>query len=110
MVLLLVSCTTQLQYLSDTFNPCTTQLQYLGDTFNPNSNPLDVYYDIGDIKVDYKVIGKLTGTNSGFSTLDEIKNDMIKDARNRGAEGILFLHFENYEDSNSVYANLIVYN
>lgn len=88
---------------------CTTQLKYLGDTHEPNPNPVDVYYDVGDIKSDYKVIGKLSGQSQGLRSLDDVKNDMIKDAQKRGADGILFSHFDSFEENHNVFADLIVY-
>lgn len=88
---------------------CYTQLNYLGDTLDPNPNALDVFYDEGDISKDFRVIGKLSGKSQGVRSIEEIKNDMIKDAQRRGADGILFLHFDSFEENHNLYANLIVY-
>jgi hypothetical protein len=87
-----------------------TQLNYLGDTYKTNPESLDVYYDSGDIKRDYRVMGKLSGKNIGIKDLNEIKDDMIAEAQKKGADGILFLHFDTFEESHSVFADLIHYN
>jgi len=88
---------------------CGTQLNYLGDSYSPTTKPIDVFYDLGDIPKDFRVIGKLSGQNQGLRTLEQIKQDMIKEAQKRGAEGILFLHFDSFEMKHDVAANLIVY-
>lgn len=89
---------------------CSPNIHYLGDVFAPTTE-VDVFYDEGDIKNDYRVIGQLSGDNQGFSGngLDEIKAAMIEEAKKRGANGILFLFSDSFDDSHVVKAKLLRY-
>jgi len=46
------------------FMACSPKIQYLGDTHSPNTGKVDVYYDVGDIKKDFRIIGLLTGNTT----------------------------------------------
>lgn len=88
---------------------CAPRMYYLGDNYPPTTS-VDVYYDDGDIEKEYRVIGQLTGNNeTAISNLDDIKEAMIKEAKKRGAEGILFLFADSFENNHSVKASLLVY-
>ncbi|MDF1695849.1 MAG: hypothetical protein P1U56_08465 [Saprospiraceae bacterium] len=88
---------------------CAPRMYYLGDDYPPTSS-VDVYYDDGDISKEYRVIGQLTGNNeSGLSSLDDIKESMIAEAKKRGADGILFLFADSFDDNHSVKASLLIY-
>ena len=90
---------------------CSPTLNYLGDSFPP-TNKIDVYYDEGDIKNDFRVIGQLTGDNSNntFIDLEEVKNGMIEEAKMRGANGIWFLFSDSYDNDHLIKSKLIRYN
>jgi len=75
---------------------CTPKISYLGDTFAPSTD-IKVYYDQGDIKREYKVMGLMTADS--FRSLESIKEEMIQSAKAKGADGILFGGF--YEQPNS---------
>ena len=93
------------------FVACSPNINYLGDTYAPTLGQIDVFYDQGDIEREYKVIGQLQGDNSDnvFITLDEIQAKMIEESKRRGAEGILFLMSDTYNNDHIVRAKLIRY-
>lgn len=76
------------------FMACSPKFKYLGDTFDPNGSKIDVYYDIGDIEKDFKVMGILTAdTQQSFDKSEEnVKKLMIEKAGSKGADGILFIN------------------
>ena len=88
---------------------CAPRIHYLGESLPPKQN-VDVYYDSGDISKAYKVIGQLTGENSaGYVSLDDIRDEMIKSARLRGADAILFLAHNSFEKDHVVHSKLLTY-
>ncbi len=87
---------------------CHPRLYYLGDTYSPTTQ-VDVYYSPNDIALEYKVIGQLTGENQGVVDLDEIKIAMIEETKQRGADGILFVVVDSYDNDYVVKADLIRY-
>ena len=93
-----------------TFVACSPRTHYLGDVY-PVSDHVDVYYDEGDIEKDFKVIGQLTGDNSGntLMNLEKIKESMINEAQLKGADGIWFLFTESFDNNHIVKSKLIKY-
>lgn len=81
-------------FLLVSFIACSPKFKYLGDTYNPNSGKIDVYYDIGDIEKDFKVMGILTAdTQQSFDkSAENVKKLMIEKAGTKGADGILFIN------------------
>lgn len=78
---------------------CSPSFKYLGDSYEPNIGDIDVYYDIGDISKDFKVMGILTANTEesmDISNLndssDKVKESMIKKAATKGADAILFIN------------------
>lgn len=90
---------------------CSPTLNYLGDTFPP-TDYVDVYYDEGDIKNEYRVIGQLTGDNINNSLIDleEVKKGMLEEAKMRGANGILFLFSDSFDNEHIIKSKLLRYN
>lgn len=73
---------------------CAPQMKYLGDTYDAKTGDIDVFYDIGDIDKDFKVMGILTAdTESSLNkSSDHVKNLMIEKAASKGADAILFMN------------------
>lgn len=89
---------------------CSPNINYLGETY-PETTHVDTYYDEGDIKKEFKVIGQLTGDNinSAGLGLDKIKDEMIIEAKLRGADGIWFLFSDSFDNDHVVKAKLLKY-
>lgn len=88
---------------------CSPTLNYLGDNYPPTDN-VDVYYDEGDIKREFKVIGQLTGDNVNTAVnLNDVKNGMIEEAKMRGANGIWFLYSDSFDNDHIIKSKLIRY-
>ncbi len=90
---------------------CSPTMNYLGDTFPP-TNDIDIFYDQGDIKKDYRVIGQLSGDNinNAINSLEKVKSGMIEEAKMRGANGILFLFSDSYDNEHIIKSKLLRYN
>lgn len=95
------------------FVACSPKFNYLGDSYDENKGKVDVYYDIGDIERDFKVMGILTADNqmSLNKSTDNVKNLMIDKARVKGADAILFINIYSTGDSDNtlVESKLIKY-
>lgn len=72
---------------------CSPQINYLGDSYAPSTD-IDVYYDEGDIRKDYKVMGLMTSDNvdNPFASVNKIKDMMIAKAKENGADAIWFIN------------------
>lgn len=89
---------------------CSPKLHYLRDSFPPTTE-IDVFYSRNDIQKKYDVIGKLEGekAQANSSILDEIKEAMIEEAKQKGANGIIFKSPSTWGKSYRVKADLIRY-
>lgn len=100
-------------FLLLTFISCSPKFQYLGDSYDANDGKVDVYYDIGDIERDFKVMGILTADTqqSINKSTENVKNQMIEKAGAKGADAILFINIYGAGDSEStlVESKLIKY-
>ena len=67
---------------------CSSSVYYLGDSF-PKTNTVDIYYAEKDVSKKYKTIGQLTNGKFINYSVETIKNDMIKAAKENGADGII---------------------
>ena len=67
------------------------RVEYVGEAFDPVDN-VEQFFDINDIKRPYKNVGEViavTAENSGRST-QQMQHKMLAEARNNGADAILF--------------------
>lgn len=89
---------------------CAPRLYYLGDEY-PSTSKVDTYFSPEDIEVEFKVIGQLTGRNVelGSQDLNVIKEAMVEEAKKRGANGILFLYADSFDNEHNVKADLLLY-
>ena len=106
---LLASCMVCITVLA-----CGPSIHYLGDSHQPTLE-VDVFYDPDDIGVPYTTIGRMTHDKFINYDANAIKQAMLKTAREKGADGILFLDAYTEwdsvlnEDRLSVQAKLIKY-
>ena len=89
---------------------CSPRLHYLGETYAPTID-VEVYYSPDDIEKEFKVMGQLNGNNSNnsFVDLENIQEAMIDQAKQRGADAILFLYSDIYDEYKNVRADLLIY-
>lgn len=90
---------------------CSPRFTYLGDTYTPNLN-IDVFYDEGDVKRNFEVIGILSGntTQSLEKSIEKAKDKMIAEGGKKGAQGIIFFDIMSIEEDNTIIkAKLIRY-
>jgi len=94
---------------------CSPRIKYLGDDY-PYKAQLDVFYDEQDVERPYAVMGHMTAEMNEFlHQLDEVREAMIQQAKERGADGIIFLgfyeapQFEGDDNRDIVEAKLIRY-
>lgn len=85
------------------FIACAPKFNYLGDTYESKPGDVDVFYDIGDIERDFKVMGILTADTeqSLDKSTENLKKSMIDKAAAKGADGILFINIYTAGTSNN---------
>ena len=86
------------------FNALHAQ-KYFGKSY-PATKTVDEYYDSSDVKKSYTVMGKAE-LKKGFRSLEKAQQKIIKLAKQKGADGIIFyLEEEVYGTSSSSGANV----
>lgn len=92
------------------FASCSPIIYYMGDSY-ASSSSVEVYYDIKEIKKEYKIIGRMVKEVTLRTETD--KRQMINEAKKRGADAIVFsdilLSDKKQSDQVSVKAELIKY-
>ena len=88
-------------------------IHYLGDTY-PASTSIELFYDVKEVKKEYKVMGRMTNDKFMEYDIELIKNKMIEKAKLVGADAVIFydLSAEDIEqvgDGITVKAQLIKY-
>lgn len=88
-------------------------IHYLGESFPPSTS-VEVYYDVKEVKSEYKVIGRMT--NDKFVEYDPalIKKEMLAKAKSVGADAVIFYDLSTEDikgagDGITVKAQLIKY-
>lgn len=81
----------------------------MGDRF-PVTQEIDIYYDEKDIEQEYRVIGlaRNEGDDLEIDNLDAIRTEMIKKAKEVGADAILFISIVENRDGQDYDPNKIV--
>ena len=90
---------------------CTTpNIDYLGNDYEATET-VDVYFSPNDIDEYFTIMGQMNANNENDESLslEDMKESMICEAKERGADAILFLDFETYDDLHYITADLLVY-
>ncbi len=93
---------------------CSPKINYIGDQYPPTSE-VDIYYDMADVQKDFRTMGMLSANNSQntFLSLEDIKSKIIEDAKQRGADAIVFISLvsnnNDVDDQHFIEAKLLKY-
>lgn len=66
---------------------CTTT-QYMGASY-PATEKVDVYFSPSDVKKEYTVMGKIDGKDLIMADFEKIEEDIVKEAKKKGADGVI---------------------
>ena len=77
---------------------CSPFIYYVGDKYPPTST-VDVYYSVKDIRRDYTTMGRMT---KELVLGDQEKKEMVKEAKRKGADGIIFYDIETDAGKSSI--------
>jgi len=69
--------------------------EYYGDNY-PMTSHVDVYWDAGDVKGEYRVIGRAV-TSEGFGDSDDMVASIREEAMKRGAHGVIITEMDSVE-------------
>ena len=89
-------------------------IYFMGDP-SEQTNEIDIYYDVKDVKQEYRTIGSLTHDKFVDYDINLLKELMIRKAKENGGDGIIFMDVivtrENAEDGDrpTVTARVIKY-
>ena len=79
-------------------------LDYAGQSFPPTEH-VDLFYSEANVGREYTVIGELTGTGDQFVSTHKLQDQMVRKAREKGADGVVILGLEHFESgSNTNYS------
>lgn len=67
--------------------------EYVGKTFPPTQS-VDMYFSFDDIDQPYEVMGMIEGHGTEFDSYEHMEEEMVKDAMEKGADGIVFLEMD----------------
>ncbi|GAB4510276.1 MAG: hypothetical protein Tsb004_12810 [Allomuricauda sp.] len=86
-------------------------LTYTGEAEKTiNQQKIEVFYDMGDVKREFKVLGLLNGSNDGnfrvHNSADDIKRSMLLFGQNKGADAILFEDINEFDRGDSYIVRL----
>ena len=68
-------------------------LSYIGNSYEP-TDYVDLYFSVDDIKMEYAVIGHALGADGWQKKQKRIKEALIKDAKENGADAVLITGME----------------
>ena len=68
-------------------------VSYIGNSYEPTNN-VDIYFSADDIKMEYTVIGHALGADGWQKNQKRIKEALIKDAKENGADAVLITGME----------------
>lgn len=68
---------------------CGNQIIYYGRSYSPTQN-VDIYFREADVKESHEVMGKVTLEMSARKSSDKIQQKLLKRAKDKGADAIIF--------------------
>lgn len=74
------------------FISACARVEYVGRSYNPTFQ-VDLYFSKDDIKKDYEVMGRAISHGPDLD-MEELQEALIKEARERGADGIIISDIE----------------
>lgn len=77
---------------------------YIGKSFAPTTN-VDVYFSESDIDKEYEVMGKISEEATEYLPFDKLQQEMIEQAKAKGADGIILGDMEKVETGSSSYSS-----
>lgn len=72
-----------------------TKIDYVGKSYTPTEN-VDIYFSLEDITGSYEVMGHLTATAGDFVGSEKMQEDILKKAREKGADAVVILGLNHY--------------
>ncbi len=80
-------------------NGCA-RVHYVGQSYSPTTD-IDVFYSEHDIQNAYTVIGHATSSGAFLTSNDDIQNNLIKEAREKGADAIIIKDISTFTSSST---------
>jgi len=73
---------------------CSPTINYLGNNYEPSTH-VEIFFNENDIEKEYKTMGVMKNEGDSFENndLESIKEEMLKKAREVGADAIIFQGF-----------------
>jgi hypothetical protein len=72
-----------------------TKIDYVGKSYSPTSE-VDIYFSLDDVKSEYEVMGHLTATAGTFVSSEKMQEEILKKAREKGADAVIILGLDHY--------------
>ncbi len=75
-----------------------TKIDYVGKQFAPTTD-VAVFFSLDDVKREYEVMGHLTATADDMVSAEKMQEDILKKAREKGADAVVILGLDRYATS-----------
>jgi len=75
-------------------------MDYAGQSFPPTQQ-VDLFFSEANVGREYMVMGELTGTGDQLVSTQKLQDEMVKKAREKGADGVVILGLEHFQSGQS---------
>jgi len=75
-----------------------TKIDYVGKSF-PATTDVEVFFSMDDVHREYDVMGHLSATANDMVSAEKMQEDILKKAREKGADAVVILGLERYATS-----------
>jgi hypothetical protein len=75
-----------------------TKIDYVGKQFAPTTD-VAVFFSLDDVEREYEVMGHLTATADDMVSAEKMQEDILKKAREKGADAVVILGLDRYATS-----------
>ncbi|MDD4857670.1 MAG: hypothetical protein PHD74_06135 [Candidatus Krumholzibacteria bacterium] len=75
-----------------------TKIDYVGKEFSPTVD-VDIFFSLDDVEREYEVMGHVTATADDMVSAEKMQEEILKKAREKGADAVVILGLERYSTS-----------
>jgi len=75
-----------------------TKIDYVGKQFSPTVD-VDIFFAMDDVEREYEVMGHLTATANDIVSAEKMQEEILKKAREKGADAVVILGLDRYATS-----------
>ncbi|MDD3642526.1 MAG: hypothetical protein PHQ19_03575 [Candidatus Krumholzibacteria bacterium] len=78
--------------------PGCTKIDYVGKEYPPTAD-VEIFFSLDDVEGKYEVMGHLTATAADMVSTEKMQEEILKKAREKGADAVVILGLDRYATS-----------